>query len=235
MKFTKQQISLAVVVLLSATTTTVSADAFDGPYVGAGLAVNKMSAKLSSSYTESTGYFENDQSSFGGDKFDVAANLAVGYGLNLGQFNLAFELSFQNSYGESKPYTYSEPGFSESISMELTKGVAVSVMPGFRVGKDTLLYGRLGYVRAKGKVNYSDSTGFSESGSAKLRGMLYGIGMKHAFTPNLSALLEYQAVNFKSKEIFNETGSCGAGCSYSDTTSVKPSSNGVLLGMQYSF
>lgn len=235
MKFTKQPINLALVVILSATATAVSADAFDGPYVGAGLAANKMSAKLSSSYTESTGFFANDQESLGGDKFDVAANLAVGYGLNLGQFNLAFELSYQNSYGESKPYSYSEPGYSESLRMELTKGVAVSVLPGFKVGKDTLLYGRLGYVRAKGKVNFSDSTGFSESDSAKLRGMLYGIGMKYAFTPNLSALVEYQAVNFKSKEIFSETGSCGVGCSYSDTTSVKPSSNGLLVGMQYSF
>lgn len=235
MKLTKQPINLALALMLSGATTAVSADAFDGLYLGAGLAINKMSSKFSTSYTDSTGFVLNEQESYGGDKFDVAGNLAVGYGLNFGQFNLAFELSYQNSYGESKPYSSTFGSFSDSIRMELTQGVALSVMPGFKVGKDTLLYGRLGYVRAKAEADYSDSTGFSDSDSEKVRGMLYGIGMKHAFTPNLSALVEYQAVNFRSETIYSETGACGVGCTYTLSDSMKPSSSGLLLGMQYSF
>lgn len=175
MKYTKQQTNLAFVVILSAVSTAVSADAFDGLYLGVGLAVNKMSAELSTYYANTTGSVDNFfRQSHGDEKFDVAGSLAVGYGLNIGQFNFAFELSFQNSHGESQYYSdISSQGSSQTQSAELSKGMAVSIMPRFRVAKDTLVYGRLGYVRANADLDYEVShpgSGFTQSHSTKVGG-----------------------------------------------------------------
>lgn len=187
-------------------------------------------------------YSDSDSGSVGGDKHNAALNLSAGYAMSFGQFNLAGELSYQTSYGEATPYSGSlvEGSYRDSFSekIELANGVAISILPGYKIGKDTLVYGRLGYVRAKAKSSYSwsNNQGDSdyESDSTKVNGIQYGIGVKHAFTLKLSAVLEYQAVNFKKKTIFSESGS-GDGYTWSYKETIQPSSNGVLMGMQYAF
>lgn len=242
---TKKAIMAAAAVALGLTAGTASADAFNGFYVGTGLAVNKMSGELVSTYSANYNgdlYSDSDSGSVGGDKHNAALNLSAGYAMSFGQFNLAGELSYQTSYGKATPYAYSYSSngysYSESLKIELTKGVAISILPGYKVGKDTLVYGRLGYVRAKAKSAYSESDNegysYSENDSTKVSGIQYGIGVKHAFTPKLSAVLEYQAVNFKKKTILSESDS-GDGWTESYKETIQPSSNGVLMGMQYAF
>ncbi len=191
-------------------------------------------------------YYDSGTVTFGDNEHSVGLNLNLGYGMSFGQFNLAGELSYQPSMAEAKSYSsngYSTGGdsYSDSAEFKLTKGMAISILPGYKIGDNTLVYGRLGHVRATASGSDSWSENYdgdfdsgSESYSTKVDGILLGVGMKHAFTPKLSAVLEYQAVNFKKAAGWSEFESWEDGWETS-TTAVKPSVNGVLLGIQYAF
>lgn len=230
--------SLLAVMTVAAATGMMSGTAnanFDGMYVGGGLAMNKMTVKYSydDSFFDESFYSQNT----GGDNdHSFELNLNAGYGMSFGQFNVAGEFSYATGLGEATPYSwgYSDIGgfsYNYSTKAELSNAWAISILPGYKLSNNTLIYGRLGYVGAKLKLSesYSDSNGFSDgySDSKSVNGILYGIGMKHAFTPQLAAVLEYQATDFK-KETFADGGE-----GFSEYA--EPASNGVLLGIQYSF
>lgn len=186
--------------------TAVTANAFDGMYVGGGLALTKVSLKVSGD-----GAMDN----WGDDKHDAGLNLFAGYGASFGQFYLAGELGYQTSYGEADfgSVTFGEETYT--LTGKLKNGWTASVLPGFKLGKDTLAFARLGYAQSKGELTFA-----GESESHNLKGAIYGIGVKHAFTPNLAGVLEYQVVNLK-KTV--------------DEVKFEPSSNGVVLRIQYRF
>jgi len=215
----KNLLSAAMSVAIGMTAGAAHAN-FDGLYVGGGLALNKMTVK--ETLTSNLGRFD---SYFGDNDHHAALNLNAGYGMSFGQFNVAAELSYQTGMGKTLNYSYSTPLGSESQEYKLKNPWAISILPGYKVGKDTLVYGRIGYIRAKGeyKLTVDDD---SEIRSHTYKGRLLGIGVKHAVTPRLAGVLEYQAANFKKKTVYSESGV--------DWT-YKPSANGVLLGLMYTF
>jgi len=200
---TKKIILAVAAVAVGMTAGTASADAINGGYVGAGLALNKVAMEVSAD-----GYGMN----FGDKDHDAALNLSAGYGASFGQAYLAGELSYQNSYGKADLLF----GAGETLTGELKNGWAISVLPGYKLGKDTLAFARLGYVEAKGDLAFD---GVSESHN--FSGTVYGIGVKHAITPTIAAVLEYQSVVFSGKTI--------------EGGNFKPTSNGVMLGIQAGF
>lgn len=225
-----------------ATIGTASADNFDGFYVGGGVAFNKMTAKTASHYDEywyGDTYSSVDETIGGDEDHDVGFNLNVGYGMSFGSFNLAIEAAYTSSYGEAEPYSYSESAwwgsYGESAKMELTGGKSVSILPGFKFSDDTMVYGRLGYVEAEGEFSWSDTDGWSSSVSRDFSGTIWGIGVKHAFTPSLVAVLEYQVTEFDSETLASGSYYSSANYYYSWHDDVEPASSGVTLGVQYTF
>ncbi|MBA3032810.1 MAG: hypothetical protein KKF85_05605 [Gammaproteobacteria bacterium] len=75
---------------------------------------------------------------------------------------------------------------------------------------------RLGYVKAKAEMAFA-----GKSVTENFSGTVYGIGVKHAFSRNVAAVLEYQSVVFSGKTI--------------EGTNYKPTSNGVMMGVQVGF
>lgn len=198
----KKTVMAVAAATLGMTAVTANASALDGMYVGGGLALNKVSLKLSG---------DGLMANLGDDKHDAGLNLSAGYGVSFGQFYLAGELGYQTSYGKADFGSID----GETITGKLKNGWTASVLPGFKLGKDTLAFARLGYAQSKGELAFG-----GESESHKFKGTIYGIGVKHAFTPNLAGVLEYQSVNLKKTFVDGKA---------------EPASNGVVLGIQYGF
>lgn len=202
----KMIVALAAVVA-SMTAVTASADAFNGAYVGAGLAINKMSLNISG---------DGDKINLGDESHNAGLSLTAGYGASFGQFYLAGELGYQTGYGKSDFGTFDLGGGPLTLTGQLKNGWSASILPGYKFSKDTLAFARIGAVKAKGELSFD---GVSES--EKFSGAVYGIGVKHAFAPNIAATLEYQSIVFSGKTV--------GGVNF------KPTSNGVVLGIQYGF
>jgi len=176
---------------------------FDGIYAGAGL-----------SFTKGTMEFDNGGGTVGDNKHRMGLNLNVGYGHSFGNFNLAGELSYADKLGRIDSVSLGGP------SANLEKAWALSVLPGFKVGNNALLFGRVGWAQAK-TAGSAFTTANIGAGSQKHDGTLWGIGGKYAFTRNVSAVVEYQVYDLNSKSY------AGQG--------VKPQSTGIVLGVQYAF
>jgi opacity protein-like surface antigen len=85
----------------------------------------------------------------------------------------------------------------------------VSVLPGYKFGPNTLGFVRVGAAQAKLKA---------EGGPSQTHnGIVFGIGVKQAVSPNLALSLEYQNYDLEEKD---------------DLT---PRSTGVVLGVQFTF
>ena len=75
-----------------------------------------------------------------------------------------------------------------------------------------LFYGKLGIASGRFDYNTSESPGFSEAGSARINGLLAGVGLEYAVTDQWSAKIEYDYINFGNQLVnFTEAGcTCGA-------------------------
>ncbi len=187
------------------------ADALNGPYAGGGLSFIKGTVKLTDPVDSSTSV------TLGTDKTDVGINLNGGYGMTVGgNFHLAGELSYQSAFGKA------EGNLSGETATSKLKNVwALSFLPGYKLDNTTLAYGRLGYARAKNDINFP-----GESVSKTSNGILYGLGVKHAFTRNLAGVFEFQNLVMQEKTVTFSDGS---------TTKAKAGGSGFLLGVQYGF
>jgi len=235
---TKLSKCAAAVALAFAGVSAASAANFDGLYVGGGVALNKMTVGVTSKYSEyyyGDTFNEVESDISGDDDHDLGFNLNVGYGMSFGRFNVAIEAAYTSSYGESKPYSYSWNDYSESMKAELTGGKSVSILPGFKISENTLVFGRIGYVEAEGELSWTDSIDGTLKGSKDFSGTIWGIGVKHAITSNLVAVLEYQATEFDAETILSggDTFSADDYNTWSDTA--EPKSTGITLGVQYTF
>lgn len=229
---TKVSKLVAAMGIAFATIGTASADKFDGFYVGGGVTFNQMTVKYGYSYHENyygSLYSEEEQSTYGDNEHSADFDLNVGYAMSFGNFNLAAELGYTSGYGEAELWS----GYGDSESYELTRGKTFSILPGYKLGQDTLVYGRFGIVKAEGE--YSNSWDSGDTYSLDFSGKIWGIGVKHAFTPNLVAVLEYQVTEFDSETLASGGYAWSANDYNSWHDDVEPASSGVTLGVQYTF
>jgi opacity protein-like surface antigen len=145
---------------------------------------------------------------FGNDKHDAGLNLNAGYGRSFGQFNLAGEVRYANEVGKIDVSAV-------SLSAKLRNAWSLSVLPGYKFGDAALLFGRLGYARAELSGNFLDP-----DSSKTHTGWLWGVGAKGALSRNLALSVEYQFYDLKSED-------------YPINGPLQPSSNGVVIGVQY--
>jgi len=146
---------------------------------------------------------------FSDNAHTASLNLGVGYGRSFDRFHLAGELSYANAPGKA---TLQLGTTSEA---KLENAWALSVLPGFKFGDSALAYGRIGFASARTSGNFFDP----DSGQTHT-GNLWGVGAKMAFNRQLSLTIEYQVYDLKSKD-------------YPVNGSLRPGSNGVVIGAQY--
>jgi hypothetical protein len=107
----------------------------------------------------------------------VPLNIGLDYTWALGEKNtlgVAVETNLLKS-STTSGNTYLSGASSSTISAYIDSQYEASVVPGFLVSKDTLLYGKLGYYSVRTNSNSSSNS------SPTLNGYSYGIGAKTLF------------------------------------------------------
>lgn len=169
---------------------------FDGIYLGGGIGLYKATVEVPNAFT------------FGGNKHVAGLNLAAGYGRSFGQFNVAGEARYANEIGKIDVSAV-------PVSAKLENAWSLSVLPGYKFGNAALLFGRLGYTRAKLTGSFLDP-----DSSKTHTGWLWGLGAKAAFNRNLSLSVEYQFYDLKRED-------------YPVNGPLQPASSGIVIGVQY--
>ena len=186
--------------LLAALGTALAASAayaqFDGVFFGAGIGLYKATIEVPDAFT------------FGNDKHMAGLNLAAGYARSYGRFNLAGEARYANEVGKVDVSAV-------SASAKLQNAWSLSVLPGYKFGDATLVFGRLGYARAELSGNFLDP-----DSSKTHTGWVWGLGAKGAFSRNLSLTVEYQFYDLKRED-------------YPINGPLQPASTGIVIGVQY--
>lgn len=157
-------------VIMSASIGAASANSITAPYIGASLGVNVNST------THAAG---GDAGVYRG----IPAKVFAGYGGLLAQsFYLAGELTA----------TLGNFEISNKNSMKTSYGFGLSVLPGFTMSDSTLVFGRIGYVRARfTNVN------------AMVNGGQLGLGMQTALTQSMDLRAEYDYTDYASTGAIN--------------------------------
>ena len=104
-----------------------------------------------------------------------------------------------------------------------------------------LFYGKLGVASGRFEYNtfdtFSAGVTFSEVGSARINGLLAGVGLEYAVTDQWSAKIEYDYINFGNQLVnFTDTSCAGAVCaSLPFSRTVSNVKQIVKVGLNYRF
>lgn len=205
----------------------------DGFYVGGQLGYDSYRMRVNTNVTTPDG------STFSSNPVYNATGWVGGLFLGYGQyFNnmgyLGLEV-FGNDSGASASQTSTfNPSTGGSLSLYTSTNVngsyGISLLPGLKLNDATLGYIRLGWERARIKVNGTatetippTTTSVSGSNNNWSSGFQYGLGLETAFYDQWSVRTEFTHTNYSS---FSNS---GAG------TSVNPSDNQFMLGLIYHF
>jgi len=180
------------------------ADTTNGFYVGAGVGFYNTDLTLKGG---------GASLSFGDDEHDAGLDVFAGYKWNFGAGSVSAELSYTDSYGELA--TWSDG--VDSLSGELEEGLAISILPGYQLSKDTTAFIRIGYAEAKGSVTGT----FIPTTSMDFNGILWGFGVDHALSSNLALRAEYKALDDMSEA--------------SGGATLEPRATGANIALRYAF
>ena len=139
---------LAVIVALVTVSPLAMASTADGPYVGLGMGFYNTDLKVTSGVTKVV---------FGDDKHDVGADVFAGYKWNMGTGSISTEASYTSSYGKATNVALG----ANTLSSELKNGMAISVLPGYALSKETTAFVRVGYTRVKGERKSDGNEGIA--------------------------------------------------------------------------
>jgi len=176
---------------------------FIGLGLGANLSFVKNSMELSSG--------ASDQA-----KNSTEVALMAGYGYALGKDwvgTLGLSLGLKNS--DYTPYITS----SENNTATAKQHISIHIAPGYRVGNDGLVYGKLAVHQMK--VNYVTTTAGIDMTKTH-QGTGVGIGYAHALTPSLEFSVEYESVKFDSQNLIQ-------------TVTAQPQQGNLNIGLAYKF
>ncbi len=169
---------------------------FDGPYIGAQIGFGKTSAD--SNYEPGTS--GNTAFSSSNSMSGLNGGIFAGYGKIIkDKFWLGGELSYSRS---SADYNASNSGVA--ITLEQSQTFEASIRPGYLVQDDTLLYGRLGFVKTKFDATATDGTN-SFSGSETLNGFRLGLGAEKIVKDNISLRLDGSYTNYEDYSVSDAT------------------------------
>lgn len=170
-----KKLTLGVLVASMALTTAAQANKLDGAFGSLSVSLNKADMDVT---IPTYGKFN-----LSSDGSVIGLGLNVGYGQSFDQFYLGGDFSYKTAGGNSK---MSIGGDSIKTEVENVKGF--SVLPGYYIKPETLLFARLGM----GDVKVTEKvTGYSSS-SETADGTTIGFGVKHIFKNNFTGVFEYQ-------------------------------------------
>jgi len=155
----------------------VQAAGFDGFYAGATITSN--AAKMDMS-------FPNGSFSTGEGARQMGFGINLGYGKTFGQFYLAGEAAYAINQGETGTAIIN----GTTVSAKANNVKSISVLPGFVVNKDLLIYARLSKGTLDGELTMSTgNTSISSSGDTDI--ITKGIGLEYAVNKNLAVRAEF--------------------------------------------
>jgi opacity protein-like surface antigen len=225
-KSTKKIALVFLTLQIFVVTSYADSDLKGGPYIGAAigydLPVYHENTSLKNSIFQTTQI--RDHVAHG-----AVGGVFLGYGKYFNIVYLGGE-AFGNVYsGTDKSYANQTQGGVNVISSserQINQSYGLSAIPGIKLNKMTLLYGRLGYVRGNFTSNLSRSTSVTGSlpgvsSSANLNGIDFGIGIEVLLRENMSMRGEFKHSNYFGNVIVNP------GANFS------PRDNMATLGLVY--
>lgn len=150
---------------------------FDGFYVGANLTSNTAKVDVSA---------PNLNFSTGEGSRQMGFGINLGYGMTFGQFYLAGEAAYAINQGETGTANIS----GVNVSGKANNIKSISVLPGFVVNKDLLIYARLGKGTVDAEVTASAGN-VSRTTSGDIDIITKGIGLEYSMNKNLAIRAEF--------------------------------------------
>lgn len=136
-----------------------------------------------------------DKNHFSG--LGVFGSLFAGYGWTRDRYYLAIE---GNANLSSVQHKYSNDEYihhnTSKTTFTIRNSEGVSALPGFFLSKDTLFYGRVGYINGRLQINESDPT--IRSMTKNRNGIRYGLGLRHDLDERWTLMLDYSQINYDS-------------------------------------
>jgi len=180
----------------------VSASYANDFYIGAGIGHQTATIDKKLSITtpdNSYRYYKHDHQPSTG----TLGNIFTGYEWNFDRFYLATELNASLSSLKYHGYfTETEDGINNTseATYTLRNSYGLSLLPGYQVSDNVLLYGRIGYVKGNFKyAEYKTNTGEGERGVTEhewLNGIRYGLGINTSLSKNIALRLEYDQTRY---------------------------------------
>lgn len=171
-----KKIIFGALITSMAMTTAVQANKLDGAFVAGSISLNSAEMTMKDSGPKFT--LSNDGNNMG-------FGLNVGYGQSFDQFYLGADIGYKTSIGKAKltvsPIT---------AEIEAKNLMVVSILPGFYVQPETLLFARLGMGTVDTAFNLTGESEYKSSSD----GTIIGFGAKHIINNNITGVFEYQQV-----------------------------------------
>lgn len=172
--------------LLLAASTALSLAAISGAAQAQSLGFDGFYAGIAAGGVASTIELDNTRPGFGRNSTDiglkgVTGGAFLGYGFKMTNFYIGIEGEYDVSNAEHRT-----SNFGLNIDVNREQALGGSARLGYYFGRDTMLYGKVGYSHAQFEI---ESLGFRErkwNGGLKV-----GAGMEHAITQNLFARIGY--------------------------------------------
>jgi len=178
----------AVLVTFALSTPAFAESVFDGPYLG----LQAGFGKTTMDYDYAPGTSGN--AAFSGSEDDTGLNGGLFLGFQK-SVNDKFLLGVEAGYSQSGA-DYSATDGVVSGKIEQNETWELGGRLGYLVQPDTMVYGRLGWVRTNFEATVSDAGG-SYKGDENLNGLRIGAGLEKSFKEKISGRLELSYTNYE--------------------------------------
>ncbi len=201
---------------------------FSGFYIGAGLGPEGASFSQKSDVVRPLTLFVEDHNHFAGT--GGFGTLFVGYGLTYNRFYLAAE---GNANLSSVKYKLTNEEFLHNnlsvTTFRIPHSEGFSILPGFFLRPDSLLYARIAYANGRIKIRESDPT--IRSNSVNRDGIRYGLGLRQNVTDRWIFMMDYSQIHYKDikSRVFEPMGNV------TKSTRIIPNTAQVAFGVIYNF
>lgn len=202
--------NLALTVTLSlATSVSLAAGTFDGPFAHLGSNLANAQEDVSNLVGPGTTTFSA--------KARWVGQVGAGFSHAFGLFNLAASAYYVLDDQDAMEASFSTPYGVNAVNSKLKNTRGISIEPGVYLNPSTLIYLKLGYISATRTLN----TSLLGSRDDSFHGSTVGLGAKYAFTPAIYGIAEAQQGQFRALTM--------------DGVAIKPNSQTIFLGTGYKF
>jgi len=206
---------------LAASTSVLADGAFEGPWVGAGMGFRGTNTEL----TDNTDGVDIN----GIGKTSIYGVVQGGYGWKLnsdvGDFNVGpYAQYFIGTVTSNTHIVGSSTANAFSANVKWKNQFQIGFQPGYYLGKDTVVYAKVGYSHVSIELNGANANG-QVSNSQSFSGPGAGLGLKTQFAGNWVIFVEAQQIWYSSKD-YNVRGA---------SIEVKPTMSMGTFGIGYQF